>query len=493
MVNIIGRSIPVQPQQSGVGSLFETLAAPFMDTNTGEMKRSATSLNTAKTAEIQRALDAGQVLADLARSGNLNSRDADAAGILAGKDAKFAGGYVKSNTLRSGAPLQGDAVARSSLAAGDAYSSTGLAFQQNQANELEKQRLAEATRVKLAENELRPVVTPDGIRYARQSAAVGAAYPASVDQTRAVEINRVLPTVPEERRVDFALGNQPQKVPRTYTANGQSFITYDGVNNAQTGQPLPPGGAIVNPQGSATDVGMRPNVQAGLENAEIQRGRFRSLLQQTRAIAERDPTLFGLPGQIRRVGQEGLQLASGLAQVFGANSVQEATTSAARAAQNAGVSPQLVSQLFDPNLPALNAASNLLVYQAAAALAGQEGRGVTDRDITRFMNIAGDPASLFESQQSYLTRLATMEAILEGQVRSDSDVMGRRGVPTPGAPVSAAPPLGGAPQAVPQPAAPAAPAATGGAPVRVNTPEEAMALPSGTQFMTPDGRVKVRP
>lgn len=30
-------------------------------------------------------------------------------------------------------------------------------------------------------------------------------------------------------------------------------------------------------------------------------------------------------------------------------------------------------------------------------------------------------------------------------------------------------------------------------PVKVNTPQEALALPPGTQFMTPDGRVKVRP
>jgi hypothetical protein len=35
--------------------------------------------------------------------------------------------------------------------------------------------------------------------------------------------------------------------------------------------------------------------------------------------------------------------------------------------------------------------------------------------------------------------------------------------------------------------------AAGNGPVRVNTPQEAMALPPGTQFVTPDGRVKVRP
>lgn len=44
----------------------------------------------------------------------------------------------------------------------------------------------------------------------------------------------------------------------------------------------------------------------------------------------------------------------------------------------------------------------------------------------------------------------------------------------------------------PQAAAPAA-APQGADPVRVNTPEEAMSLPPGTKFVTPDGRVKVRP
>jgi hypothetical protein len=48
---------------------------------------------------------------------------------------------------------------------------------------------------------------------------------------------------------------------------------------------------------------------------------------------------------------------------------------------------------------------------------------------------------------------------------------------------------GGSAQAPATPAAQAQP----GQPVRVNSPQEAMALPSGTQFVTPDGRVKVRP
>jgi hypothetical protein len=50
--------------------------------------------------------------------------------------------------------------------------------------------------------------------------------------------------------------------------------------------------------------------------------------------------------------------------------------------------------------------------------------------------------------------------------------------------------LPNAPQAAPEAAASRAPS---NAPVRVNTPDEALALPSGTVFMTPDGRTKVRP
>ena len=50
--------------------------------------------------------------------------------------------------------------------------------------------------------------------------------------------------------------------------------------------------------------------------------------------------------------------------------------------------------------------------------------------------------------------------------------------------------LPNAPQAAPEAAASRDPS---NAPVRVNTPDEALALPSGTVFMTPDGRTKVRP
>lgn len=273
MVNIIGRAVPMQPQGDGLGSVFETLAKPFMDTLSGDVKRSSIGLNAAKTSEIQQALQAGAALAELARNGQINSNEGDAQAILAGKDSKYVGGFGLNGTLRSGAPLQGDAVARGQLARGDSYGTTGQAFAQEQAdkikmqgmqeatklriaaNELEKQRMQEATKLRVADSALESVDGPNGPTYVRRSDAVGQRPLLSTDQVRAREATSVLPTVSPERRVDFALGTPAQKKPSTYVVNGRPFITNDGVTDAQTGAPLPRGGYLANTQGSATETG----------------------------------------------------------------------------------------------------------------------------------------------------------------------------------------------------------------------------------------------
>lgn len=67
--------------------------------------------------------------------------------------------------------------------------------------------------------------------------------------------------------------------------------------------------------------------------------------------------------------------------------------------------------------------------------------------------------------------------VLRNKLGVDPDIYDRRpGTGTPPAQPNAAP----------------APAAATQQPVRVNTPQEAMALPPGTEFITPDGRHKVR-
>lgn len=255
MVNIIGRAVPMQPQGDGLGSVFETLAKPFMDTLSGDVKRSSIGLNTAKTSEIQRALEAGAALAELARNGQINSNEGDAQAILAGKDSKYVGGFGLNGTLRSGAPLQGDAVARGQLARGDSYGTTGQAFAQEQADKIKMQGMQEATKLRIADETLESVDGPNGPTYVRRRDAVNQRPLLSTDQVRAREATSVLPTVSPERRVDFALGTPAQNTPRTYVVNGRPFITNDGVTDAQTGAPLPQGGYIANTQGSAAETG----------------------------------------------------------------------------------------------------------------------------------------------------------------------------------------------------------------------------------------------
>jgi hypothetical protein len=466
MVNIIGRSIPVQPQASGVGSLFETLAAPFMDLNSGEMKRSAASLNAAKTAEVQRALDAGAVLADLARSGNLNSRDADAAGILAGKPSTFAGGYVKSDTLRSGAPLQGDAVARSSLAAGDNYGGTGLAFAQNQANELEKQRMQEATRMRVAESALEPVVTPDGPRYVRRPDAVNQQPLLSTDQVRAGEVQRILPNVDPQRREDFALGAPAQRTPKTYVANGQSFITYDGVNNAQTGQPLPQGGYMATTQGSADETGAGGN--------STKRGVVERRIGTQTALAGIDnlDKLLADPNAGAAVGFLGAG-----ATMF--NNVRAQTEAAVRQFAPGGIAAEVsdpaVAQSLDGAMnrlignPNFNSRAQQLGIQATVlrsqiqdlaytlAKAYDPAGRMSNQDVERAAEIIGgaimDPVAGRAVLQATRNQIVERNAIAE---REYERMFGIAPVQAPGAPAAAAQPGAPAPA---QPAAPAAPAA----------------------------------
>jgi hypothetical protein len=116
---------------------------------------------------------------------------------------------------------------------------------------------------------------------------------------------------------------------------------------------------------------------------------------------------------------------------------------------------------------------------------------MSNQDVERAAEIIGgaimDPVAGRAVLQATRNQIVERNAIAE---REYERMFGIAPVQPPGAPAAAAQPGAPAPA---QPAAPAAPAATGGAPVRVNTPEEAMALPSGTQFVTPDGRVKVRP
>ena len=246
---------------------------------------------------------------------------------------------------------------------------------------------------------------------------------------------------------------QHQQTPRNYLApNGAMFQTYDGVTDARTGQSLPPGGAIAGVQGTPDQSGLRPTVQGKLQEQDISLKRFGALLDHTRQLAQQDSTNFGVTGFVKGVVQDTGQLAQNVATGLGYNGIEDAVVAMRKKAAENGISPGLLTGAFDPNLPALETASDLLVYSAAEALAGQAGRSVSDKDVKFFRDIVGNPRDWMMSQERYLAKLGTIEQILSINNNVVKNAL-RPGVPS----APAAPAAPGAP--VPPPPAPGAPPA----------------------------------
>lgn len=92
-------------------------------------------------------------------------------------------------------------------------------FDESFANEIAKQGMQEATKLRMvdaqeaantrrADMALETVMTPEGPRMVRRSAAVGQAPLVSADQNKAIVQNELLPTLPLDRKTDFAFGAQ---------------------------------------------------------------------------------------------------------------------------------------------------------------------------------------------------------------------------------------------------------------------------------------------
>lgn len=240
-----------------------------------------------------------------------------------------------------------------------------------------------------------------------------------------------------------------QQTPRNYVANGANFITNDGLTDASTGQPLPKGGYIANAQGPAKEVGLNNSVTTGLQNADIANQKFKALSAYTRNLAQADANNFGVTGMVKGAVQDVNAVAGNIASGLGYTGIQDAAAAARDSAVRSGVDPKLLSGVFDPKLPALHTAADLMVYSAAEALAGQSGRGVSDKDVKMFKTIVGDPTEWAGNQQKYLSKLDTIDQILElnnGVIAKNLRPSNPAGSPAaPGAVASPMSPAPGAP------------------------------------------------
>ena len=307
------------------------------------------------------------------------------------------------------------------------------------------------------------VLNPDGTPgFARQGELAGSTFSPILSETdqKGTLLGQNfgnLPALdPMQRQVLGANPSETSRTPRNYVTPQGSFITYDGVTNAQTGAPLPAGGYIGNVEGGAGDVGLTNSTASSVQQGILANNKLGNLLAATRDIAQRDPTNFGIPGFIKGVAQDAAQIAQGLAQGLGYQGAEQMLTEAQHGAMQSGVNPSLISGVFDPDLTSLHTLSDLMVYAAAEALAGQSGRSVSDKDVTFFKGIVGSPQDWMMSQEKFLAKLTQIERLLQMNQQELGAAQSQGAMPRTGT-RPAAPPAGPAPQAAPQTAPQAAP------------------------------------
>jgi hypothetical protein len=242
----------------------------------------------------------------------------------------------------------------------------------------------------------------------------------------------------------------PTGTPRNYIMrDGQSFITHDGQTDSQTGQPLPPGGYIGNVEGDAGAVGLTNSVRTDLQSKRIAYDQFDALVDQADTLLS-DPTRFGPTGAVRSFAQEMVQLGQNLSLMVGANSLSDAVERAAQGLAANGVDPSTAFGGYDTGLPAVDTVWGLIVYSGASALAGQENRSVSDKDVVFMRQILGSPKGI-DSAEALRAKLSVARDIIRSRQTIVDRYLGGGGTP-PDAPTA---PAQGAPAPMQQAAPPA--------------------------------------
>lgn len=210
------------------------------------------------------------------------------------------------------------------------------------------------------------------------------------------------PTREEQARILGADAGSDRK-PFNYIKDGKVYLTTDGRTDVN-GDPLPPNGYIGSVEGGAEGVGLTNSVQTDLQSDNVAYQKFNALIDIAKPLTA-DPSLFGPVGLVRGKAQELFQALNGVEALTQTRT--ELQSSLGERAQ------QLVPELYDPRLSEVDALWGILLYQGAAALAGQENRSVSDKDIQFMRQILGNPKGLFSSGASMATKLEAAQKVID--------------------------------------------------------------------------------
>lgn len=214
---------------------------------------------------------------------------------------------------------------------------------------------------------------------------------------------------PHQRQVLGANTTSGGFTPQNYqTPDGQTGTTLDGRTDAATGEPLPQGSMVAPGEAMELTNSNKTAVQSGLMEMQD----FEDTIGVLREVASSDSPMFGLVGNVARGAQGlGMQL-NQLDQLLGSNLGEQFGSASAELA-GAGVTPDF----YDPNLSDIEKLATLTAYKAAAAVAAQSGRSLSDKDFQNFRQIIGDPTAWSMNQQSFLSGLDRIEQLASQRAR----------------------------------------------------------------------------
>jgi hypothetical protein len=202
----------------------------------------------------------------------------------------------------------------------------------------------------------------------------------------------------EQKKALGALPNKGMSV--TYGPNGEVNVNYGG-----------------NDTGAATSLS-KPNIDRQQQNLQVNQ-EARTLIDSIQKDIKTNPNAVGPVGNIVRGAQNTADIYQSLVGQFGS---PEALEGQIKAAENFAKQNN-ISLDFNPALPRVVRANNMLIMKAAAAIANQSGRNLSDKDVQFVKNIVGDPTSWTEGPKGYSAGLEQLSTIIDDNIKNSSGAL----------------------------------------------------------------------
>lgn len=240
-------------------------------------------------------------------------------------------------------------------------------------------------------------------------------------------------------------------------ADGTSMRSADGAHDITTGAPIPSNyikSSLISP--TMAGLGLAPNNFGDLQAQNIEGQKATALFNQMIDTITKDPSIIGVTGAVKGGVQDATILADNVARGLGYTGLSDAVARARDMAQKAGVSEDVLTKNYDPNVSGMKSLYGVAAAQLAKANAG--GGRASNFEFEQAMHQLGSPESFWASPQSAISHLTAMRdnvvrnmAINEGYMRPGRTAGGGtpnqgppQATPAPAATPAAAPPAAGA-------------------------------------------------